>query len=208
LTRRDTLSLIRADLHRYEGNSALRTFLRHIIINPGFRYTFWMRLCCYLGERAVWRWTLFWPVRLALHRCERRYGISISHRTDVGPGLHIGHFGGIVVSSRARIGRNCNLSHGVTIGLAVRGRHAGYPTIGDDVYIGPGAKIIGCVKVGNRVAIGANAVVTRDIPDDAVAVGVPAAVISDKGSAGYICHTDYEANEPALPCSCAEGDSE
>lgn len=91
-----------------------------------------------------------------------------------------------MISAGADIGENCNISQGVTIGVVNRGPKAGAPSIGDRVYIGPGAKIIGNIKIGNDVAIGANAVVTKDIPDNAVAVGVPAKVISYEGSAGYI----------------------
>jgi serine O-acetyltransferase len=95
------------------------------------------------------------------------------------------------VHGDAVIGRDCNLSHGVTLGQANRGPRAGAPVVGDRVYIGPGAKLIGAVKVGCDVAIGANAVVTHDLPDKAVAVGIPAKVISYEGSAGYISRTDY-----------------
>jgi serine O-acetyltransferase len=64
--------------------------------------------------------------------------------------------------------------------------------LGDSVYIGPGAKIVGAVRIGDRVAIGANCVVTKDVPDDSVVVGVPGTVISQEGSAGYINRIDYE----------------
>ena len=78
------------------------------------------------------------------------------------------------------------------VGQANRGGNKGYPTIGDNVYIGPGAKIVGAVKVGNNVAIGANCVVTKDVPDNAVVVGVPGKIISYTGSEGYVNRTDYE----------------
>lgn len=90
------------------------------------------------------------------------------------------------------IGKNCNISQGVTLGQANRGKNTGYPTLGDNVYIGPGAKIVGAVKIGNDVAIGANCVVTHDIPDHAVVVGVPGKVISWAGTAGYMDRTDYD----------------
>lgn len=93
---------------------------------------------------------------------------------------------------RAAIGKNCNISHGVTIGQANRGKRKGYPTIENNVYIGPGAKILGKVMVGNNVAVGANCVVTKDVPADSVVVGIPGKVISKEGSAGYINRTDYE----------------
>jgi serine O-acetyltransferase len=127
-----------------------------------------------------------------LRHYQYKFGIGIPFLTEIGPGFYIGHFGGIFIYPDCKIGKNCNLSQEVTIGNAPRGQNKGYPTIGDDVYIGPGAKIIGCVKVGNRVAIGANCVVTKDVPDDAVVVGVPGKIISFEGSVGYVCNKDYD----------------
>ena len=104
----------------------------------------------------------------------------------------MGHIFSIVVSPKAVIGKNVNLSQGVTIGFASRGDRKGYPIVGDNVYIGPGAVIIGNISVGNNVAIGANCVVTKDVPDSAVVVGIPAKVISHNGSQDYVIRTDYE----------------
>lgn len=84
------------------------------------------------------------------------------------------------------IGENCNLSQGVTIGKANRDQEGGFPILGDRVYVGPGAKIFGSVRIGDDAAIGANAVVTKDVPAMGVVGGVPARLISDKGSVGYI----------------------
>lgn len=95
------------------------------------------------------------------------------------------------MNSNVVIGKNCNISHLVTLGVSNRGTRKGVPTIGDNVYIGPGAKIIGNIIVGNHAAIGANCVVTKDVPDNAVVVGVPGKVISLDGSVGYINKTDY-----------------
>ncbi|MCE5177841.1 MAG: serine acetyltransferase [Porphyromonadaceae bacterium] len=115
-----------------------------------------------------------------------KYGIQIPGITHIGKGFYIGHFGTIVVNSNAIIGDNVNISQGVTIGQANRGRNKGAPIIGNEVYIGPGAIIIGNVKIGNKVAIGANAVVTQDVPEGAVVGGVPAKIISMNGSESYI----------------------
>ncbi len=120
-----------------------------------------------------------------------KYGISIPYITKIGSGFVIGHFGGIVVSDKAVIGNNCTISHGVTIGKANRGKNLGHPTIGDNVYMGAGAKIIGNIKVGNNVVIGANCVVTKDVPDNAVVASVPGKVISYDGTEGYLKRTDY-----------------
>lgn len=103
-----------------------------------------------------------------------------------------------MINEAVSIGRNCNISQGVTLGQANRGKRKGAPIIGDNVYIGAGAKIIGKVKIGNNVAIGANCVVTKDIPDNAVVVGVPGKVISYEGSKYYINRTEYE-NEKRDP---------
>jgi serine O-acetyltransferase len=96
------------------------------------------------------------------------WGIELSRYTQIGDGLFIAHFGGITVSPFAVIGRNCNLSPSITIGVGGQGEREGAPVIGDDVYIAPGARIFGKITIGNNVKIGANAVVYRDIPDHAV----------------------------------------
>ena len=117
---------------------------------------------------------------------QRHYGIQIPAGTKIGKGFYIGHFGCIVVNPDAVIGDNVNISQGVTIGQTNRGPRKGTPRIGNNVYIGPGAKIIGNIAIGNDAAIGANAVVTHDVPDNAVVAGVPAKIISMTGSRGYV----------------------
>lgn len=184
--------LIRADLHRYAGDSNLYSFLYHMIFSPGYKYTFWMRTCAYLKSYRFFRFSIFPIAWLLLSHYEYKYGLAISYKTQVGSGLYIGHVGGIVVNTHAVIGKNCNLSHQVTVGVSRRGSRRGYPVIGDNVYIGPGAKVIGNVHVGNNAAIGANCVVTCDVPDSSVVVGVPGKVISSEGSTGYINSIDYE----------------
>jgi serine O-acetyltransferase len=186
--------LWRSDLHRYGGVSGMRAMVGAIVNEPGFKYTFLMRLCAYLRAaqpRALAR-PLYLLARLLLRRYQRNYGIYILPSTMIGSGFYIGHYGGIVVHEQAVIGKNCNLSQEVTLGQANRGTRKGYPTVGDDVYIGPGAKIVGAVRVGNRVAVGANCVVTEDVPDNAVVVGVPGRVVSLDGSVDYVNFTDYE----------------
>jgi serine O-acetyltransferase len=121
-----------------------------------------------------------------LRRYEFRFGINIPFDTRIGPGLYIGHHGAITVHDRATIGKNCNLSQEVTIGEVQTGPNLGVPTIGDNVYIGPGAKVIGNINVGDDVVIGANCVVARDVPDDAVIAGVPGRVLHYTGSDEFV----------------------
>ena len=135
---------------------------------------------------------LYYLVRYFLRRCMFKYGIEVWPECCIGPGLYIGHFGGIHISCLATIGSNCNISHDVTIGRSNRGRYAGVPVLGNNVFIGAGAKLFGNIRVGNNVAIGVNCVVTRDVPDNAVIVGIPGKVISYKGSEGYINRTDWD----------------
>jgi serine O-acetyltransferase len=121
-----------------------------------------------------------------------KFGIQIGYEVEMGSGFYIGHFGTIIISSSAVVGNNCNISQGVTIGRTNQGERAGAPTIGDNVYIGPGAKVFGNIKIGDNVAIGANAVVTKDVDPGVVVAGVPARILSNKGSFGYINRTDYD----------------
>lgn len=192
MTFNEFMYLIRSDLYRYEGIVSPMVFLRHYVRSPGFRYTFFMRLCTYLTSRPLLRYGVRHFFSFILNRISVRYGIDLPYTMQIGPGLYIGHYGCIVINGGSTIGRNCNLSHDVTIGQTNRGIRRGCPSIGNNVYIAPGAKIIGRIVIGNNVAIGANAVVTKDVPDNAVVAGVPGQVVSMNGSAGYINRTDYD----------------
>ena len=110
------------------------------------------------------------------------WGIDLPRGALIGPGLYIAHFGGIILSPDVVIGANCNLSHDVTIGLSGQGPECGCPTIGDNVYFAPGAKVFGPITIGNNVKIGANAVIHSDIPDNAVAVAGNFRIISMGGN--------------------------
>src|SRR5215510_7401731 len=172
-----------ADLYRYEGKADAAAFVKHWLLSPGYTFTFYLRLCAYLHKQR--------PRILTLRHYSYKFGIFIPFDTLIGVGFYIGHCGDIHFNQRAQVGSNCNISQGVTLGQANRGKSKGCPIIGDRVYIGPGAKVVGAVRVGNNVAIGANCVVTKDVPENAVVVGVPDRVISYDGAAEYVEHTDY-----------------
>lgn len=180
-----------ADLWRLEGTFTWRRLLRQLTRGVAFKFIFWMRTCLYCRTGPVLA-RLAYPLARAFYRHYMfKFGISIPYTTSIGPGLYIGHFGGIVVSGRAKIGANCNLSQNVTIGGANRGPRAGVATLGDSVYIGPGAVLVGRVDVGDHAAIGANAVVLEDVPASGVVVGNPGRLVSRSGSSSYINRTDY-----------------
>jgi serine O-acetyltransferase len=106
-------------------------------------------------------------------------GIELPCEAEIGNNFIIDHFGGIVVSGYTKIGDNCRIRNGVVIGLK-NVEEVGAPEIGNNVDIGAGAKVLGKIKIGNNVLIGANAVVICDVPDNSIAVGVPALIKTRK----------------------------
>jgi serine O-acetyltransferase len=98
-------------------------------------------------------------------------GVMITLQSEIGPGLYLAHWGGIYIGGK--IGGDCTISQQVVIGHIGGGRGGGRPVIGDEVYIGSGAKILGEVTIGNFARIGANAVVVRDVPDYGSAIVPP-----------------------------------
>lgn len=182
---------IASDLYRYMTSSSFKAFIRGWYI-AGFRYTFFMRCCRYFGRKGFMFKPLYIICRLALRHYSVKYGFQIPWQTDIGPGLCVGHYGPIIVNPSAKIGINCNITVGVLLGLNHKTDSSGkslgfeYPQIGDRVSLGNGAKIIGGVKVGNDCIIGVNSVVTKDIPDMGVAVGMPAKIVSQKGSSAMV----------------------
>ena len=189
---KDYRFLVLSDLYRRTGKIKTTTLLFHILRGGSFKYNFWMRTCLYCRGHMMLKYSIYPFARFFLSRLTYKLGIFIPATTQIGSGFYIGHFGGIVVNKQSIIGKNCNISQGVTLGKANRGKNKGYPRLGDNIYIGPGAKIVGAVKIGNNVAIGANCVVTKDIPDHSVVVGVPGKVISQGGSKDYVNRTNYE----------------
>jgi serine O-acetyltransferase len=180
---------LRADLYRILGPaSGPRTILR-LLFNQGFAAVVCYRCGRWLidhrpppGLRQLCGglYFLYWKLT------ETCTGISIPPDCRIGPGLYIGHFGQIVLNADVVMGRNCNLSQGVTLGVAKRDGVIGSPRVGDCVYLAPGAKVIGPVHLADGTAVGANAVVTRDTEPDAVVVGIPARTIKTDGSRANI----------------------
>jgi len=110
------------------------------------------------------------------------FGVVIGRDVEIGPGFCISH-GSIVIDGIVKIGKNCSINPYVTVGLATSSKiilSLNGPTIGDNVYIGTGARVLGPVRIGDNAKIGANAVVITDVPDNYTAVGVPARVVPQK----------------------------
>jgi len=176
---------VQADLRRalehHEGGPARRWLLA--LSAPGTHAVLVYRLgrwALRLGLARLALDPLYHVLYLLVRIC---WGIEIPRAASIGAGLYIGHFGGINVSRRAVVGRDCTLSQGVTIGVSGQGAERGAPVIGDDVYIGPGARLFGAIRIGDNVKIGPNAVVHEDLPANAVAVLDPGfRIVSYRGN--------------------------
>lgn len=166
---------IKSDLMRYYGKYDGATFIKAYFTNPTIRFLCAFRLCHCTGLARILG-SFLWKMNWTKNR------IQISRKTKIGYGLYIGHNGPIVVNPTTVIGNNCNLSQFTTIGS----NHGKAATIGDNTYIGPNCCIIEDVKIGSNVTIGAGSVVTKDIPDNATAVGNYAKVINFNNPARYI----------------------
>lgn len=121
-------------------------------------------------------------------RASRKYGLEILSK-NIGEGLYIGHAHNINVHPQVSIGKNCNLNKGCTVGRENRGERNGVPTIGDDVWIGSNAVVVGKIIIGDDVLIAPNAYVNFDIPSHSIVVGNPGKIISrDNATEGYITY--------------------
>ena len=154
-----------ADLLWMGPDERFRLLGRFLFAFPEFRSVYYHRLASGNPAGAL-------AARMALHLWKGVPGIDLS-RTPIGPGLFISH-GQATILSAERIGANLQVHQGVTVGWDYRGDRR--PIIGDDVFIGAGAKVLGAITVGDGARIGANAVVVCDVPPGATAVGIPARI--------------------------------
>lgn len=118
---------------------------------------------------------------------QTKYGLELGNGTNIGPGLYLGHAYGITVNPAAKIGKNCNLHKGVTVGQENRGKRKGAPTLGDYVWVGTNSVIVGNITIGDNVLIAPNSFVNRDVPSNSIVVGSPMKIIEHKNATeGYI----------------------
>lgn len=170
------LQLLKADKKRVESH-----FILKLLYTNTTSFVFWFRLSSYLKSHKYLK-PLHGFAELVRLRQSHKLGIQLSSATKIGGGISIKHYSGIVIAEETRIGENCTIHQCVTLGRSFGGKHAGCPTIGNHCIIFPGAKVIGKVRLGNNVIVGANAVVLHDIPDNCVCAGVPAKIISSDSS--------------------------
>jgi len=170
-----------ADFYRAYGKNISKKKIVLLILKltgQGPKFIYYMRLANYLDKvksKLIRRIVSFHFTRMSY-----KYGVEISYKTKIGEGLSIPHLQNIVIGENAVIGRNCTILQGTTIGSNLFKARYDLATIGDNVLMGAGCKIIGPVKIGDNVTIGANSVVTKDIPDNVVVAGSPAEIVAEK----------------------------
>lgn len=175
---------ITKDLERYTGSDSLIfDRLKVTLFTMGYIYTKRIRLCQYYNnKKGIFYKFLFYQSLYRHYRLGQKFSMQISWNTSIGAGLKLYHCIGIVIHGETKIGDNCSISHGVTIGNKQRGQKKGVPKIGSNCYIGPGAIIFGNIIIGDNCSIGSNAVVLNDVPSNGVVVGNPAHIVSYAGS--------------------------
>ncbi len=151
---------------------AARSSLEIVLAYPGFHAVQFHRLSHRLYERK-----LFLPARLVSHLGRFLTGIEIHPGASIGERVFIDHGMGVVIGETAIVGDDCTLYQGVTLGGTGKERGKRHPTLGSDVTVGVGAKILGDIVIGDGARIGGGAVVLRDVPAHTTAVGIPARAV-------------------------------
>ena len=158
----------------FERDPAARTAWEVVTCYPGFHALLFHRL-----SSRLWRVGLKWLARFVSHIARWLTGIEIHPGATIGRRFFIDHGMGVVIGETAEIGDDCTLYHGVTLGGTswVHGKR--HPTLGKGVIVGAGAKILGPILVGDGAKIGSNAVVVKEVPSGATAVGIPARIVDE-----------------------------
>ena len=184
-------------LRAYQARDpAARSRLEIFLLYPGVHATLYHRLAHFFYRhrlkflaRFVSQWSRFWT------------GIEIHPGAKIGRRLVIDHGMGIVIGETAEVGDDCLIYHGVTLGGTGKDQGKRHPTIGNNVLIGCGAKILGPFRVGDNARIAANSVVLSEVPEDATAVGIPAQVVR---IAGRTTHYADEVDQTSVENPVAE----
>ena len=160
----------------FDRDPAARTFFEVLTTYPGLHAILWHRL-----SHALWKLGLKWLARFSSYMARWWTGIEIHPGATIGRRVFIDHGMGVVVGETAEIGDDCTLYHGVTLGGTSWQKGKRHPTLGPGVIVGAGAKVLGPILIGAGAKIGSNAVVVRDVPENATAVGIPARILDAEG---------------------------
>ncbi len=213
--------IVYSDLYRYTGNAKrtkniYTTYLQEILSSPEFHYISLMRRTkAYYDDIARYEGMLKFLCKIKyeffnwrLTRQSHKYHIQIPYDTKIGKGFYLAHFGRVIIHPKAEIGYNCNVSTGVVIGTQFRGKRKGAPHIGNFVWIGANAVIVGKITIGNNVLIAPGAYVNFDVPDGSIVLGNPGLIRRAPGATlSYINNTiqfdEYNVMSESSPASNA-----
>lgn len=159
----------------FEKDPAARNSLEVILAYPGFHAILLHRI-----NHILWRAGIPVIPRLLSHIGRFITGIEIHPGAKIGPGFFVDHGMGVVIGETSEIGEDCLLYQGVTLGGTGKEKGKRHPTLGNNVIVGAGAKILGAIKIGNNAIIGANSVILKPVPDNSICVGVPGRVTRKK----------------------------
>lgn len=183
MNRQELQNLINSDLTRYGLSSSNKIPYRIKRTLYGYNFTKTLRQVKFYKENKSI--LLFMLYRLKLDFLSFKYSFQIPYQTNIGKGIYIGHFGRVIINGQAKLGSNVNLSPGVTIGMTNRGKRKGVPTIGDDVWIGTNAVIVGGIEIGNDVLISPNSFVNFDVPSNSIVIGNPGVIHQRLGATEF-----------------------
>lgn len=155
-----------------EKDPAIHSFWE-VFLYPSFK-----ALLCYRISHYLYKKNHFYLARFLCERAKRKTGIEIHPGAEIGENLFIDHGTGVVIGETSIVGDNVTIYHGVTLGGTGKDKGKRHPTIGNNVMIGCGAKLLGNIKIGDNVKIGANSVILEDVPDNATVVGIPGKIVS------------------------------
>lgn len=173
-----------------ERDPAARSSVEVVFCYPGLHAVLWHQL-----SHALWRAHLYFLARFSSHISRWLTGIEIHPAAKLGRRLVIDHGMGVVIGETAEIGDDCYLYHQVTLGVARTMGGKRHPTIGNNVIIGAGAKVLGPITVGDNARVGSNAVVVDAVPSDTTVVGIPAQPVDRKPS-----HRKTDFDPYGMPC--------
>jgi serine O-acetyltransferase len=163
----------------FERDPAARNTWEVVTCYPGFHAMLFHRVA-----HRLWKAGFKWLARLASHLSRWLTGIEIHPGATIGRRFFIDHGMGVVIGETAEIADDCTLYHGVTLGGTSWSKGKRHPTLGKGVVVGAGAKILGPILVGDGARIGSNAVVVKEVPPGATAIGIPARIVEAQDSNG------------------------
>lgn len=172
--------IIEEDIYRYYSGYKI-PLNKRIFKDIELEYIIKYRKVNYYGKRNPKYWINYFFMK----KMQYKYAIQIPSSVKIGKGFYIGHLGRIIINPDVIIGSNVNISTGIVIGQENRGKRKGVPKIGNKVWIGANAVIVGKINIGDNVLIAPNAYVNFDVPENSIVIGNPAKIIHKQNACEY-----------------------